>query len=330
MAAATVPRSKSPGTPPSVELVRAPLAALTLPSSPTVDVYASTPGTEPQLLWDGHARLGESHLALIRSSGDRYSFWVARSDFHRVVDAVQSVWREIPGNRNFRPCDRFALGGLVHSLELQATIRLVKCTPHVTTAKRVGAEVAAILNEQPVSSRELFDAAQLSLSTPFRGYNLAGYAVQLAKLAGMSDFDELVQIAVGALVHDLGARTLQVDPAANSGRWTAEEREQVERHPQASYEALLPCGPTHGQLMMAYQHHERLDGRGYPVGILGDEMHPWARLMAIVDRFDAMTTSRGYRRALELPEAIAQLESEAGSGLDQEMTQCWIRSLTSN
>jgi hypothetical protein len=330
MAAATQSRSKTPGLAPTVELVRAPLAALTLATSPTVDVYASTPGTEPKLLWDGHARLGESHLALIRSSGDRYSFWVARTEFHRVVDSVQSAWWEIPGNRKLRPSDRFALGGLVHAIELQATIRLVKCTPHVATAKRVGAELAAILNEQPVSSNELIDAAQLSVSTPFRGYNLAGYAVQLAKLTGTTDLDELEQIAVGALVHDIGARTLQVDPAANSVRWTADEREQVERHPQASYESLLSSGLTNGQLMMAYQHHERIDGRGYPVGILGEETHPWARLMAIVDRFDAMTTARGYRRALELPEALAQLEREAGSGLDLEMTRCWIRSLTSN
>jgi hypothetical protein len=330
MAAATLSRSTSPRLASSAELVRAPLAALTLPSSPTVDVYASTPGTDPQLLWDGHARLGETHLALIRSSGDRYTFWVARNDFHRVVDAVQSVWRDVVGDRKLRPCDRFALAGVVNALELQATLRLVKCTPHVATAKRVGAEAAAILMEQPVSSRELFDAAQLSSSSPFRGHNLAGYAVQLAKLTGVSGFDEIEQIAIGALVHDVGARTLPVDPAANSGRWTAEEREQVERHPQSSYESLLACGLTHAQLMMAYQHHERIDGLGYPVGILGEEIHPWARLMAIVDRFDAMTTARGYRRALELPEALAHLEQEAGIGLDLEMTQCWIRSLKSN
>jgi HD-GYP domain-containing protein (c-di-GMP phosphodiesterase class II) len=301
-----------------------------LANSPTVDVYASTPGTEPKLLWDGHARLGESHLALIRSSGDHYSFWVARTEYHRVVDAVQSIWGEVARFRKLRPCDRFALSGMVHALELQATIRLVKCTPHVDAAKRVGAEIASILMEQPVSSSELFDATQLSSSTPFRGHNLAGYAVQLAKLTGMTDIEEVEQTAVGALVHDIGARTLQVDPAANSGRWTAEEREQVERHPQASFESLRACGLTHGQLMMAYQHHERIDGRGYPVGILGEEIHPWARLMAIVDRFEAMTTPRGYRRALELSDALSHLEREAGSGLDQEMTQCWIRSLKSN
>jgi HD-GYP domain-containing protein (c-di-GMP phosphodiesterase class II) len=330
MATATLSPSKSPALAPSVELVRAPLAALTLPSSPTVDVYASTPGTDPKLLWDGHARLGETHLALIRSSGDRYTFWVARNDFQHIVDAVQSVWREVVKSHKRRPCERFALAGVVHALELQATLRLVRCTPHVNTAKRVGAEVAAILMEQPVSSRELFDAAQLSSSNPFRGHNLAGYAVQLAKLSGITDFEEIEQIAMGALVHDVGARTLPVDPAANSGRWTAEEREQVERHPQTSYELLLACGLARGQLMMAYQHHERIDGRGYPVGILGEEIHPWARMMAIVDRFDAMTTARGYRRALELPEALDYLEQEAGSGLDLEMTQCWIRSLKSN
>jgi HD-GYP domain-containing protein (c-di-GMP phosphodiesterase class II) len=123
---------------------------------------------------------------------------------------------------------------------------------------------------------------------------------------------------------------LLVDPTTNPGRWTAEEREQVERHPQASYEALLPCGLSRGQLMMAYQHHERIDGGGYPVGVMDDEIHPWAKIVAIADRFDALSTGRAYRRGLELPQAIAQLELEAQGGLDAEMTQCWIKSLRSN
>jgi hypothetical protein len=330
MATATQPRPKQAGAAPTMELVRAPLAALTLPASPKVDVYASTPTTDAKLLWDGHARLGDGHLDLIRRSGERYSFWVAKSEFPRVVDAVQTAWPEIIANRQLSPCDRFALCGLTFALELQATLRLVKCGPHVETAKRVGTLVASILAEKPVSSRELHDAVQLSTSAPFRGMNLAGYAVQLAKLTGVVEAEELAQIAVGALVHDVGARSLAVDPTSNSGRWTPDEREQVERHPQASYEAVLPCGLSEGQLMMAYQHHERIDGRGYPVGVLGDEIHPWARLLAIVDRFDALSTGRAYRRGLELPEALAQLEVEAQGGLDPEMTRCWINSLKSS
>jgi len=329
-ATATLTRPKPTGSSPTAELAQAPLAALTLPTSPQVDVYASTPGTLPRLLWDGHARLGDDHLAEIRRGGERYSFWIARSELHRVIDAVQAAWWDIAGNRKLSPCDRFALCGIVYALELQATIRLVKCGPHVDAAKRIGIQASAILLEQTLSSRELHDAIQLSTSAPFRGMNLAGYAVQLAKLLGNNDRKELEQIAVGALVHDVGARNLLVDPTTNPGRWTAEEREQVERHPQASYEALLPYGLSQGQLMMAYQHHERMDGAGYPVGIVGAEIHTWAKILAIVDRFDAMSAGRSYRRPMELPEALTQLEIEAQDSLDPEMTQCWIKSLRSN
>jgi HD-GYP domain-containing protein (c-di-GMP phosphodiesterase class II) len=92
---------------------------------------------------------------------------------------------------------------------------------------------------------------------------------------------------------------------------------------------LLVCRAlSHEQLMMAYQHHERVDGCGYPVGVLGVEIHPWAKMLAVADRFQALTTGRCGRRVMPLPEALAQLARDADDYLDSEMTQCWIKSLT--
>jgi hypothetical protein len=330
MSAAVAPRPQLPAVAPPSDLVLAPLAALTLPSAPAVDVYASTPGALPKLLWDRDARLGDDHVAEIRRSGERYSFWIAKRDFPRVVDVVHAAWHEIAGHRKLPPCERFALCALMHAMELQATIRLVKCGPHIESAKRVAAFAAVLLTEQSYTTRELVDAVQLTSSAPFRGTSLAAYALRLAQLSGIADPVELEQIAVGALLHDVGARRLPIDPATHPERWSAEEREQVERHPQASYEELLGHELTHGQLMMAYQHHEHLDGSGYPVGLVGDEIHLWARLLAVVERFETLTTPRAYRRALDLPDALARLGAAAGAHLDAELTQCWINSLASS
>jgi HD-GYP domain-containing protein (c-di-GMP phosphodiesterase class II) len=74
--------------------------------------------------------------------------------------------------------------------------------------------------------------------------------------------------------------------------------------------------------MMVYQHHERLDGKGYPVQIGGDEIHPWAKLCAVADVFDAITSARPYRKPMSLEDALDFFERRAGVAFDKEFVKC--------
>ena len=76
--------------------------------------------------------------------------------------------------------------------------------------------------------------------------------------------------------------------------------------------------------MMVYQHHEKLDGTGYPVQAVGEDIHPWAKLCAIVDIFDAMTCKRCYRKAMKMSTVLEHISEMAGSQLDKEMVKCWL------
>ena len=76
--------------------------------------------------------------------------------------------------------------------------------------------------------------------------------------------------------------------------------------------------------MMVYQHHERLDGNGYPVGITGDEIHPWGKLCAVVDIYEAVTSQRPYRTPMTRQQAIDLLRRESGKALEMEVVECWI------
>lgn len=76
--------------------------------------------------------------------------------------------------------------------------------------------------------------------------------------------------------------------------------------------------------MMAYQHHERPDGKGYPVRVLRDEIHPWARMLAVVDVFDAMSGRRPYRQPASPEDALLRLAESAGDQFDPEAVLCWI------
>jgi HD-GYP domain-containing protein (c-di-GMP phosphodiesterase class II) len=82
-------------------------------------------------------------------------------------------------------------------------------------------------------------------------------------------------------------------------------------------------GLDHGQLMMVYQHHEHVDGTGYPVRILKDEIHPWARILSVVDVFDTMTAKRP-EHAAATPESVLHYQLQhAGTRFDGGYVQCW-------
>ena len=80
---------------------------------------------------------------------------------------------------------------------------------------------------------------------------------------------------------------------------------------------------SYAQLMMGYQHHERLDGKGYPVGIGAEEIHPWARVCAVVDIFEALTSNRPYRVDMPFEKAFEILDRNCEVALDEEIVRCW-------
>ena len=86
---------------------------------------------------------------------------------------------------------------------------------------------------------------------------------------------------------------------------------------------------TWGGLMAVYQHHERVDGSGYPARLTGEEIHEWARICAIADVFDAMQSDRSYRKAHTLKDVLEYLESRAGREFDAEMVRCWNSAIKS-
>ena len=155
-------------------------------------------------------------------------------------------------------------------------------------------------------------------------FNVSAYCVMIAKGLGIEGQKEVEQIAIGALLHDVGK--LQVPPGIlnKTGRLAPHERETVRRHPQAGFRELcFQEALSWGQLMMVYQHHERIDGDGYPVGIPGTEIHPWARLCSVADVFDAMTCHRPDRKRFVLSDVVKHINEKAGKRLDKEIVQCW-------
>jgi HD-GYP domain-containing protein (c-di-GMP phosphodiesterase class II) len=155
--------------------------------------------------------------------------------------------------------------------------------------------------------------------------NVATHCLLLARQFGICGKQELLEIGQGALLHDIGLQGVPRHIIDKPDKLTERERRIVQEHPAHGFQELCQRDDlTWGQLMMVYSHHERCDGRGYPVGLLRAETHEYARICAIADVYEALCRDRPYRRASRRNDVLEYLDRQAGRAFDEEMTRCWI------
>jgi HD-GYP domain-containing protein (c-di-GMP phosphodiesterase class II) len=148
-------------------------------------------------------------------------------------------------------------------------------------------------------------------------------AVAVGRRLGWSD-ERLRSLRVGGRLHDIGKLGVSDAVLSKAGRLDEDEFAQIRQHPRIGARILLRLAAFREALPCVLYHHERWDGRGYPSGKAGREIPVEARVLAIADAFDAMTSDRPYRRALTRGEALAEVERCAGSQFDPEIARVFL------
>ncbi|TFE30634.1 HD-GYP domain-containing protein [Cohnella luojiensis] len=151
--------------------------------------------------------------------------------------------------------------------------------------------------------------------------NVCVYTTMLGMASGYNQ-EQLITLGLGALLHDVGKTQISMQVLLKPGTLSATEFEEMKRHAERGYYLLkdepnIPLLAAH----CAYQHHERIDGSGYPRGIKGDEIHDYAKWIGIVDSYDAMTNHRVYRNAMLPHQAVEALYSGSDILYDTSMLQ---------
>ena len=144
---------------------------------------------------------------------------------------------------------------------------------------------------------------------------VADLAVQLGKRLGMPA-DEIQLLRWAALLHDVGKLAVDDDILTKPGPLSVIEWEEMRCHPAYGQSIVGQDGFLDQVAEIVYCHHERYDGQGYPRGLAGEEIPLGARVFAVADAYDAMTSDRPYRPALPHSEAIEEIERNAGSQFD--------------
>jgi PAS domain S-box-containing protein/putative nucleotidyltransferase with HDIG domain len=159
----------------------------------------------------------------------------------------------------------------------------------------------------------------------------AGHQRRVAKLskaiAGEMGMDETTvkQIELAALVHDIGKIEIPSEILSKPGRLSALEFQLIQTHSAAGYRILQPIEVTWPLAEIVYQHHERLDGTGYPRGLKGDGILLGSRIISVADTLEAMSSHRPYRAALGLDVAFSELEKYRGKRFDADAVDACLK-----
>ncbi|WP_227762826.1 HD-GYP domain-containing protein [Zhaonella formicivorans] len=178
----------------------------------------------------------------------------------------------------------------------------------------------------PFKIREVIKLAWLikqhHLSTFRHSLNVSRLAVLLAKKIGLTQ-NEVNEIALGALFHDLGKIEISPIILDKPGALNAEEWELVLRHPHFGVRILTRYKWSAGLLPIVAYHHERIDGHGY-IGLCGNDIPIGAKIVCIADAFDAMNSPRPYRRTQTCEDCWAELEKNGGRQFDSDLVKHFI------
>ncbi|TWT31267.1 Cyclic di-GMP phosphodiesterase response regulator RpfG [Posidoniimonas corsicana] len=277
----------------------------------------------PELLCNRGHKLSDDALARLVDGGAGRVL-VPEREFVTLGERLLGKTSAVLSDTRLSQAERFSLLLAARTNEVETVQRLLKPVRLIEVCKRIAEDVYDLLHAGKVCPVEMFHAPRFGSRWLVHAANVCCYSVLLGIARGFDDQDDLRRLAVAAMLHDLGQRC---DGGKEQVKLSKEERqEQHFSHPQRGFEELLDDSDLdQRQLLVVYQHHESLDGSGFPVGIDQSEICPWAMLVKVVDTFDELTSDAPGGGRLTAEEAFRKLRDESGGAFDTEMVRCWTQ-----
>lgn len=293
---------------------------------------------EAILEMDLYIRYGTAEPTLYRARGVAFT---ERERARLVEQHVQFLYVSMSQHGIYREALNRRLEGLFRSpnrhknergrLVRAACVRMVEDVMEfpgnvgaIDAVREVGSILSRFMTEDESAFSYVLDMSAHDYYTTTHMVNVGVGCGMLAAALRPDDHEFRDLVTQGGLLHDLGKRQVPPDVLNREGALSPKDWEQMRRHPTSGYEELLVRGDVHPVILeMTRDHHERLDGSGYPCGRRGNDLSLAARICAVVEVYDAVTTARPYRGPTPPQAALVSMKTEAGTLFDDEVFEAW-------
>lgn len=238
------------------------------------------------------------------------------------------VWFGTMGESAF-PLFVYSIFGLLLAVvwSFAGPISAVLVLAPLMVARWVFAQFAARQAAYEATMRSLIKAVETKdLYTRGHSERVSRASVLIGRNSGMRE-DRVTTLRYAGTLHDVGKLGVPTRVLQKAGRLTDEEYEAIQQHPSRGREIIRELEFLGEAIEGIHFHHERIDGRGYPMGLKGEEIPEFARIIAVADAFDSMTTTRSYRGARSIEDAVVELRRCKGSQFDPVMVEALIEAI---
>lgn len=288
-----------------------------------VALYTCDHGTPMRLFRGPEFPITAEDLRRLAEEG-RTTLYVLATEHYQFQQYLRDNLKELVQDEQRPVSERLGTLNEVIRSVLGESFRRTDLDEAIRATESLACHTVDLVCREDLVLSELWSVLYHDYHTFTHSTNVAYYAVVLAMKLGLNEREQLTRIAMGAMVHDLGKQGIPESILTKPSKLEGHEYETMKSHALLGYRRICDRKDlTFGQLMMVYQHHERLDGGGYPVGVSGEEIHEWARLCTVVDVYEALTSHRSYRAKLTSREAFTIMDGSAGAAFDRGIYECW-------
>lgn len=281
----------------------------------------------------------QSFILFDKGDGGRISGTRGMDDIPEIGDAVYEELSE----KTFLQQGEFWIFPLWDVSHERVGLIGIKCAGGLETAQMQILNVfirqiaAALINRNlhfELNEAYLGTISTLRYAVEAKDAETRGHSDRVSKMAALlseymeMDNEFICQIKVAGLFHDIGKIGISDKILLKPGKMTEEEFEEIKKHPDIGAKILSGLADFKELMPIVRSHHERIDGRGYPDGLKGDQIPDGAKIISIVDSFDALVSNRTYRKGRSFGEALEEIRKNRGTQFDEQFADCFIKMLT--
>ncbi len=310
----------------AAEFIPVPLEGLRLDTVTGFNIYLSTEGEREPVLYrtEDLAFTEQVRKRLVESKVE--DVYIDAKDRDKYQKYIEDNLGKIVADNDIEPIKKAEIVYSSASYLMERLFENPTLGKNIRRGEKLVVNTVDFILRDEKAFRSLIAVTSYDYYTYTHSVNVCVYSIALAQKLGLGDKLDIKTLGTGALLHDVGKSVIDKNIINKKGPLNDEEWQAIKKHPVYGVELLRKTGKIPEEsYVVVNQHHERSDRTGYPEGRAMEKIHPYARVSAIADVFDALTTKRAYKGAVGTFAALNIMKDEMSTAFDRDMFREFVQ-----